>query len=186
MPTAQPILNQRSKEIQAFGTLVHYPLALSEDAKKASITALNQILADSVYLREMYKKHHWQVAGPTFYQLHKLFERHFRKQNKLIDRIGERIQTLGGVALAMPNDVAAKTQIEAPAKGREEVPVQLSRLLEAHEILIREVREAAHLAEHHGDYGTNDLLITDVLRKNEKQVWFLAQHLVNMPEVCVK
>src|SRR5580692_11536401 len=125
VPEAQPILDQRSKEIQPYGTLIEYPLALTEAAKKASVEALNQILADSVMVRELYKKHHWQASGATFFQLHKLFDKHFRKQNKLIDRIGERIQTLGGIALVMPGDVARTTRIEAPATGREEVPVQL-------------------------------------------------------------
>lgn len=186
LPGAQPVLNQRSKEIQPFGTLVRYPLALADDAKKASVIAVNQILADSVYLREMYKKHHWQVAGPTFFQLHLLFDKHFDEQNELIDMMGERIQTLGGIALVMPNDIAVVTRIEAPPQGREQVPVQLSRLLEAHEIVIRGVREGARLAALNGDDGTNDLLVTDVLRTNEKQVWFLSEHLVPMPEVCAK
>lgn len=186
VPEAQPILNQRSREIQPFGTLVHYPLALSEDARKASVDALNQILADSVYLREMYKKHHWQVSGPTFYQLHLLFDKHFAEQNELIDMLGERIQTLGGITLVMPNDVAKATRIEAPPTGREEVPVQLSRLLEGHELLLRECHEGARVAAANGDDGTADLLVTDVIRTNEKQVWFVSEHLVNTPLVCAK
>lgn len=184
VPEAQPILGQRSKEIQPFGTLVEYPLALATAAKQASVEALNQILADSVYLREMYKKHHWQVSGPTFYQLHLLFDKHFDEQNDLVDMIGERIQTLGGVSLVMPNDVAKATRIEAPPTGREEVPVELSRLLEAHEVVLTECHAAARVAGANGDHGTEDLLVTDVIRTNEKQVWFLSEHLVDTPLVC--
>jgi len=180
---AQPVLGQRALEIQPYGTLAHYPLALDVDARAASVEALNQILADTMVLRDMYKKHHWQVAGHTFYQLHLLFDKHYSEQSALVDQLAERIQSLGGISVAMAHDVAEMTRIERPPRGREEVPVQLSRLLEAHEIIIREVREAARQASAAGDDGTNDLLISDVLRTHEMQVWFLAEHLVDTPMV---
>jgi len=180
---AQPVLGQRGPEIQPYGTLAHYPLALDVDARAASVEALNQILADTMVLRDMYKKHHWQVAGHTFYQLHLLFDKHYSEQSALVDKIAERIQSLGGISVAMAHDVADMTRIERPPRGREEVPVQLSRLLAAHEVIIREVREAARQASAVGDDGTNDLLVSDVLRTHEMQVWFLAEHLVDTPMV---
>lgn len=180
---AQPILGQRAPEIQPYGTLAQYPLALDLDARAASVEALNQILADTMVLRDLYKKHHWQVAGHTFYQLHLLFDKHFGEQSTLVDTLAERIQSLGGISVAMAHDVAEMTRIERPPRGREEVPVQLSRLLEAHEIIIKETREAARQAAAAGDDGTNDLLVSDVLRTHEMQVWFLAEHLVDTPLV---
>ena len=132
-------------------------------------------------LRDMYKKHHWQVAGSTFYQLHLLFDKHFGEQVELVDTIAERIQLLGGVSLAMAADVAETTLIPRPPRGREEVPVQISRLLEAHEIILQEARAMARQATEAGDDGTNDLLVSDVIRSNELQVWFLAEHLVDVP-----
>jgi len=144
---------------------------------------LNQILADTMTLRDLYKKHHWQAAGETSYQLHRLFDKHFGEQVKLIDDIAERIQRLGGLSIAMAADVAETTRVPRPPRGREEAPVQLSRLLEAHEIVIREIRQAAETAADHGDDGTNDLLVSGVLRTNELQVWFLAEHLVDIPVV---
>jgi starvation-inducible DNA-binding protein len=134
-------------------------------------------------LRDMYKKHHWQVAGHTFYQLHLLFDKHYGEQSTLVDTLAERIQSLGGISVAMAHDVAEMTCIERPPRGREQVPVQLSRLLEAHEIIIRKVREAARQVSEAGDDGTNDLLVSDVLRTHEMQVWFLAEHLVDTPLV---
>jgi starvation-inducible DNA-binding protein len=180
---AQPILGQRAPEIQPYGTLAQYPLALDVDARATSVEALNQILADTMVLRDLYKKHHWQVAGHTFYQLHLLFDKHYGEQSTLVDTLAERIQSLGGISVAMAHDVAEMTRIERPPRGREEVPVQLSRLLEAHELIIREVREAARQAAAAGDDGTNDLLVSDVLRTHEMQVWFLAEHLVDIPLV---
>jgi len=146
-------------------------------------TRLNQLLADTITIRDLYKKSHWQVAGPTFYQLHLLFDKHFETQVELVDAIAERIQLLGGISLAMAADVAETTQIARPPRGREEVPVQISRLLDAHQVIIRDSRELARRASVLGDDGTNDLAVSQVLRSNELQVWFLSEHLVNMPLV---
>jgi len=180
---AAPLTDQRGKETQAFGTIVRLPIALDGSVCADSVKDLNQILADTMTLRDLYKKHHWQVAGETFYQLHLLFDKHYEEQVKLIDDIAERIQLLGGVSIAMAADVAEITRVPRPPRGREAAPGQLSRLLEAHEIVIREIRQAARAAADHGDDGTNDLLVSSVLRTNELQVWFLAEHLVDVPVV---
>ena len=186
VPEAQPILRQRSREIQPFGTLARYPLALPDDVRAASVEALNQVLCDTIVLRDLYKKHHWQVSGPTFYALHLLFDKHAGEQAELIDLLAERVQTLGGVSIAMAPDVAEATTIERPPKGREEVPVQLSRLLEAHEIILKQARAAAKKAADQGDDGSNDVLVSNVIRTNELQVWFVAEHLVDTPLVRAK
>jgi starvation-inducible DNA-binding protein len=178
---ASPLVHQHGHEIQPFGHLVKLPIALSENACKASVENLNQLLADTITLRDLYKKHHWQVAGPTFYQLHLLFDKHYTEQNELVDSIAERVQLLGGVSLAMAHDVAETTLIPRPPKGREEVPIQISRLLHAHEIVLKESRTMARLAAESGDDGTNDLIVSDVIRTNELQVWFVSEHLVDAP-----
>jgi starvation-inducible DNA-binding protein len=147
---------------------------------------LNQLLADTMTLRDLYKKCHWQVTGPTFYQLHLLFDKHYGEQNELVDAIAERIQLLGGISLAMAADVAETTKIERPPRGREEVPVQLSRLIDAHQIIIQQSRPLARRAAELGDDGTNDLVVSDVIRTNELQIWFLSEHLVDVPLVEAK
>jgi starvation-inducible DNA-binding protein len=159
------------------------PLQLIEPVRLEMVERLNQLLADTITLRDLYKKSHWQVSGATFYQLHLLFDKHFGEQSELVDTIAERIQLLGGISIAMAPDVAELTRIPRPPKGREEVPVQLSRLLDAHEIIITECRELAELANKLGDAGTNDMVVSDVLRTSELQVWFLSEHLVNAPLV---
>ena len=182
--SAQPRLHQRAREIQAYGTVNHaLPLELEEPVRLEMTEQLNQLLADTMTLRDLYKKSHWQVAGPTFYQLHLLFDKHYDEQVELVDSIAERIQLLGGVSLAMAADVAETTRIERPPRGREEVPVQLSRLLDAHQIIIGTSRKLARRASELGDDGTNDLIVSEVLRTNELQVWFLSEHLVEMPLV---
>jgi starvation-inducible DNA-binding protein len=142
---------------------------------------LNQLIADTITLRDMYKKHHWQVAGPTFYQLHLLYDKHYNEQSELVDTVAERIQSLGGISLAMAHDVAETTLIPRLPRGRQPVPVQLARLLHAHEIILLESRTMARQAAAAGDDGTNDLLVSDVIRTNEMQVWFISEHLVDVP-----
>ena len=180
---ATPIIGQRAHEIQEYGHLVEMPLALSLKARQQSIDNLNQLLADTITLRDMYKKHHWQISGPTFYQLHLLFDKHAGEQTEIVDQIAERIMMLGGISLAMAQDVADATTIPRVPQGREEAPVQISRLLEAHEIILLSARSMAKQAAQSGDDGTNDLLVSDVIRTNEMQIWFLAEHLVDVPLV---
>ena len=185
--TAQPRFHQRATEIQAYGTVNHLlPLELEETVRLEMTAQLNQLLADTMTLRDLYKKSHWQVAGPTFYQLHLLFDKHFDEQVELVDSIAERIQLLGGISIAMAHDVAEMTRIERPPRGREAVPVQLSRLLDAHQVIIGQVRKLARRAGELGDDGTNDLVVSEVLRHNELQAWFLSEHLVDTPLVHAK
>jgi len=177
----RPLRDHDEREIQAFNAIAKLPIALAEHVCKASVDNLNQLIADTMTLRDMYKKHHWQVAGATFYQLHLLYDKHFDEQSEIVDMLAERIQSLGGISIAMAHDVAETTLIPRLPRGRQPVPVQLSRLLHAHEIVLLEARTMARQAAEAGDDGTNDLLVSDVIRTNELQVWFLSEHLVDAP-----
>jgi len=177
----EPLLVQKAPELQRFGSLRLLPIALSAEARGLSAQLLNAILADTTILYALYKKHHWLVAGPTFYQLHLLFDKHAEEQLELIDLIAERIQSLGGIAVGDPRHAAELTTIPRPPDGAEEVPVMISRLLDAHEIIIEKVRKALDATEKSKDLGTNDLLMGDVLRRHELQVWFVAEHVVDVP-----
>jgi starvation-inducible DNA-binding protein len=182
--SAQPRYHQSARELQAFGTVTStLPLQLEEPVRLEMTEQLNQMLADTMTLRDLYKKSHWQVSGATFYQLHLLFDKHYEEQSELVDTIAERIQLLGGISIAMAADVAETTKIPRPPKGREEVPVQLSRLLDAHQIIVSHCRELAERSTKLGDAGTNDMVVSDVLRTNELQIWFVSEHLVDAPLV---
>jgi starvation-inducible DNA-binding protein len=181
--SSQSWLHQQGREIQAFGTVRQFPLGLSYDARMYSSERLNQVLADTQILHALYKKHHWLMRGATFYQLHLLLDKHANEQIKLVDQIAERIQTLGGIAVGDPRHVAEITRVPRPPNGCEEVPGMLSRLLEAHEIILTDAHDAAERTADLGDDGTNDLLVSDVIRTNELQSWFLAEHLVDTPLV---
>ncbi|NVO32158.1 Dps family protein [Hymenobacter lapidiphilus] len=179
----QPILNQQfdaPKPLQKYGTVSQrLPIGLDEKTRQQSVTQLNQLLADTMTLRDMYKKHHWQVVGPTFYQLHLLYDKHYEEQSTIVDTIAERIQILGGVAIAMAHDVAELTTIPRTPRDREEAPIQVSRLLEAHQIILKNCHDYAKQADEAGDDGTNDVVVSDVMRTNELQVWFVSEHVVD-------
>lgn len=177
---ANPQLHTNSELIQEFGTRIQVPLAMGNDVCSQSVTDLNLVLANLMVLYDMYRKGHWQTSGQTFYQLHLLFEKHYTEINSLIDEVAERIQILGGVSIAMPGEVSRLTQISESPSGREEVDVQLSKLVEAHEIVLRSTREAVKRANENEDEGSSDLLVGGVIRTNEKQVWFIYEHLVSM------
>lgn len=179
----EPRLGARGPEVQAFGKLRLLPIGLAAEARGESCQLLNAILADSMILYSLYKKHHWLVAGPTFYQLHLLFDKHAAEQLELIDLIAERVQSLGGIAVGDPRHAAELTTIDRAPNGAEAVPVMIDRLLDAHETVIDKVRAAIEATDESKDYGTNDLLMGDVLRRHELQVWFIAEHVVDLPLV---
>ena len=186
----QPRLNQQQNApapTQLFGTVSQrLPIGLSENVRKSSVTMLNQMLADTITLRDMYKKHHWQVVGPTFYQLHLLYDKHYEEQAELVDTIAERIQILGGVAVAMAHDVAELTSLPRVPRDREEAPVQVSRLLSAHQSILKNCHDYAKKADEAGDDGTNDLIVSNLMRTNELQVWFVSEHVVDSPLINAK
>jgi len=181
--SSQPWLHQRGVEIQAFGTVRQFPVGLSHETRLYSCQRLNQLLADSQILFAQYKKHHWLVRGATFYQLHLLLDKHAGEQLELIDALAERIQTLGGVAVGDPRHVAEMTRVPRAPDGCEEVPAMLSRLLEAHELILTEAHAAAAAVALQGDDGTNDMIVSGVIRTGELQAWFLVEHLVDTPLV---
>lgn len=186
----QPILNQQNHApapIQKYGTVSQrLPIGLDENTRQSSVTMLNQLLADTITMRDMYKKHHWQVVGPTFYQLHLLFDKHYEEQAALVDAIAERIQILGGVAVAMAHDVAEFSSIPRVPRDREEAPVQVSRLLDGHQRILKNCHDYASKADETGDDGTNDLIVSQLVRTNELQVWFVSEHVVDSPLTYAK
>jgi starvation-inducible DNA-binding protein len=172
-----------SPVVQEFGALASVRIGLAADVRSRSVRALNRLLAHTMALRDAYKKAHWQTAGATFYELHLLFDKHYAEQAELMDSIAERIQTLGGVTLALPGDVASESSIARAPRGRESARAQLDRLADAHETILLDARPLAREAGDAGDDGTNDLIISAVVRTNESQSWFIVQHLSRHSEL---
>jgi len=182
-PSPEPQYAKLGIEVQPFDEMRSLPIGLDESVRAKSAELVNEILADTTILYALYKKHHWNVAGPTFYQLHLLFDKHAEEQAELVDLLAERVQSLGGIAVGDPRHAAELTTIERAPDGAEEVPAQITRLLRAHETIIGKVREGIETTEESKDWGTNDLLMGDVVRRHELQVWFLSEHVVDVPLV---
>ncbi|BAU83941.1 ferritin [Streptomyces laurentii] len=180
---SQPWLHQKGEVIQEYGTVKQFPVGLSYETRMYSCQRLNRVLADTQILHGLYKKHHWLMRGATFYQLHLVLDRHAGEQLEIVDALAERVQSLGGVAVGDSRHVAELTSIPRPPDGVEEVPAMLSRLLAAHETILIDAHDAAARAAASGDDGTNDLLVSQVIRTGERQAWFLAEHLVDTPLV---
>jgi len=181
MMEGQPRLQLHAHEIQSAKQLRSLPLGMPEEVIGQSVTLLNQLLADTITLYDLYKRDHWHIAGPTFYQLHLLFDKHAEEVERSIDQIAERIQTLGGVTAGMPFEVAERTKIERPPSAIEGVPATLARIVGAHATIVQTIREGIELSQLNKDYGTNDLLVSSLLRLHEMQIWFISQHLINTP-----
>jgi starvation-inducible DNA-binding protein len=175
----QPQSAKLPEEIQTPKDIRELPLGMEKKAIKDSLKVLEQTLVESYMMYALYKKHHWQLIGPTFYQLHLLFDKHAAEQLVLIDALAERMQILGGVAIAMPHDIAERTEIERPPGGAESIPAMLTRLVEVHGKVIEITRKAIDTTEENEDHGSNDFLASDVLRTNELQLWFVSSHLAD-------
>ncbi|MBX9738033.1 MAG: DNA starvation/stationary phase protection protein [Phycisphaerales bacterium] len=173
----EPLKPSATGEMQGLDHVQRTAIALDATAALSSVESVQQLLADTITLRDLYKKHHWQAAGPTFYMLHLLFDKHAAEQSELIDLLAERVQTLGGVSVAMGADVAERTLIPRAPAGREDTASQLARLIHAHEVILLEARAMARASAAADDIGTNDIIVSNVIRLSELQVWFLAQHL---------
>jgi starvation-inducible DNA-binding protein len=169
--------------VQEFGALAPVRIGLAADVRSKSVRALNRLLAHTMALRDAYKKAHWQTAGATFYELHLLFDKHYEEQVTLMDSIAERIQNLGGVTIALPGDIASESSIARAPRGRESARAQLDRLADAHETILLEARPLAREADDAGDDGTNDLIVSEIVRTNELQSWFIVQHLQRHSEL---
>lgn len=163
--------------VQDFGSLAPSRVGLADAVRAKSVAALNRLLAHTMALRDLYKKAHWQTSGATFYELHLLFDKHCGEQIEIADELAERVQTLGGVAIALAHDVAAETRIARAPRGKEHPVDQLRRLLDAHEIILQEARPLAREAAERGDDGSNDLIVSRVVRSSELQSWFVGEHL---------
>lgn len=165
--------------IQRFGTVTPVRIGLSEATRLKSVAALNRLLAHTMALRDLYKKAHWHISGATFYQLHLLFDKHYKEQLEIMDTLAERVQSLGGVALALAHDVVDESRIARAPRGRETVAATLKRLVDAHEFILQEAHPLAREAAERGDDGTNDLIVSDLIRTNEMQSWFVSEHLAS-------
>jgi starvation-inducible DNA-binding protein len=184
MPTnsTTPPRPESSPVTQPFGSLTPVRLGLADSVRYRSVATLNRLLAHATAIRDLYKKAHWQTSGANFYELHLLFDKHCDEQEAMMDVLAERVQTLGGVSLALVQDIAQETRLSRAPSGIESSTRQLARLIEAHEFILVEARPLAREAAASGDEGTNDVIVSQIVRGNELQSWFVHRHFEALNE----
>jgi starvation-inducible DNA-binding protein len=148
-------------------------LALKDEARDQSIKALQPVLANTLFMEQLYKKYHWHVEGEDFYALHLLFDKYAAQQLPLIDATAERIRTLGGKAEGMPDQVVANTTLTEPTEPGHNGHDMIKNLLLMHQAYLSVLREAADITDDNGDDGTNDLVVSQLMRVHELQSWFI-------------
>jgi starvation-inducible DNA-binding protein len=156
------------------------PPALEAAAAASSVDSLNRLLADTLTLRDLYKEHPRQASGPNFSSLHLLFDRHFEKQSELVDLLAERVETLGDISIPLAPDIAEATLIPPAPKAREDIVTQIAGLLQAHEAVLVKAWTMARGSVAAGDRGTDDIIVSYVIRTNESQAWFLAEQMQSL------
>lgn len=152
-------------------------IGITENHLQKSVSVLSVILSDEMTLYIKTRKFHWNVAGESFMELHKLFETQYTELEVIVDLVAERIGKLGGKTIGTMSEFTLLSRIvEHPNK----YPVQkamLSELLSDHEILISELRKDIDIcAEENHDVGSADLL-TGILRQHESIAWILRRYL---------
>ena len=152
-------------------------IGISEIQLQKSINLLAIILSDEMTLYIKTRKFHWNVAGESFMEMHKLFEAQYRELEEVIDIVAERISKLGAKTIGTMGEFSTLTRIiEHPNK----YPIQrgmISELLSDHETLIQELRKDIDLcAEENHDAGTADML-TGILQQHESIAWILRRYL---------
>jgi starvation-inducible DNA-binding protein len=144
-------------------------IVMAGKANEATIASLNRVLADSMMLRDIYKKSQWEVTGEAFYKLRALYAVHHDEQGDLIELIAERIQSLGGRCIAMPAEVIQYTTLATPPRTPELPQAQLRRLLDAHKRMLYALQAAAKRALDIGDDATHDVLTQEVIPVHTRQ-----------------
>ncbi|WP_310556297.1 DNA starvation/stationary phase protection protein [Flavobacterium sp.] len=152
-------------------------IGMSEIHLKRSIDLFSVVLSDEMTLYIKTRKFHWNVAGESFMELHKLFEAQYSELEIIIDEVAERINKLGGKTIGTMNEFTLLSRIvEHPNK----YPIQramISELLSDHEMIISELRKDIDVcADECHDVGSADLL-TGILQQHETIAWILRRYL---------
>jgi starvation-inducible DNA-binding protein len=149
---------------------------IEEHLKKAN-SLLSVVLSDEMTLYVKTRKFHWNVAGESFMELHKLFEEQYTELEQTIDLVAERIGKLGGKTIGTMSEFIKLSRIKENPNKYPNQKTMLAELLADHEILITELRkDIDKSAEENNDAGTADLL-TGILQQHETAAWVLRRYL---------
>lgn len=152
-------------------------LGIPEESRKAIAQGLSRVLADTYTLYVKTHKFHWNVTGPLFSELHKVFEDQYVQLQEAVDLLAERIRALGEFAPGSFIEFQELSSI-SETKGVPGATEMTGQLLKDHETIARVIRGLMPETDRAEDDATNDLL-TDRIREHEKTAWMLRSMLAN-------
>lgn len=152
-------------------------IGIAKKDLSGSVSMLSVVLADEVTLYTKTRKFHWNVAGESFMELHKLFQAQYTELEGTIDEVAERINKLGGKTIGTMKEFVALTRLkESPDKYPNQKDM-MKELLHDHDSLIVLLRKDIDIcAKKNNDVGTVDFL-TGMLQQHETTAWILRRYL---------
>ena len=152
-------------------------IGITQANTKEVASVLSKILADENLLYVKTKNAHWNIDGPDFYSMHTFFEIQFGELDELIDKVAQRIRSIGHYAPATLKSYLSLTHLTEETRAKNDSQGYINELLVNHEIIIMKLREYIHpFANDFKDLGTSDF-ITGLMETHEKMAWFLRAHL---------
>jgi len=153
-------------------------IGLNEDQRAGVAGLLKQTLADEFILYTKTRKYHWNVEGPHFHDLHKLFEGQYDEIEETIDAVAERVRALGIYSTGSFHEFLADARLKEDTGGQISATQMIENLLSDHEALIRSLRlDLIKAGDSFGDMGNQDFL-TGLLQGHEKTSWMLRSLLL--------
>ena len=152
-------------------------IGLSEEQRVGVVKILNAVLSDEYSLYTKTRNYHWNVTGPQFNDLHKLFEEQYTELNEIVDDVAERARSIDGWAFGTMNEFSQHTRLKEHPGQYPKAREMIANLLGDHEAIIRQLRsDLETCADKYHDMGTNDFL-TGLMEKHEKTAWMLRAFL---------
>jgi starvation-inducible DNA-binding protein len=146
-------------------------IGISEGNRETIAEGLKKVLADSYTLYLQTHNFHWNVTGPSFRELHLMFEEHYTELATAVDDIAERIRTLDVPAPGTYKEFARLSAIEE-VDGVPEARAMVDMLTKGHEQVVKTCRDVLKVAQEAEDESTA-ALVSDRMRIHEKTAWML-------------
>jgi starvation-inducible DNA-binding protein len=143
---------------------------------------LNELLAHSIRLRDLYKKARWQTADFQFRQLHLMFETHYKEQLRLVDVLVDRIRMLGSAGRVFAGVFLQDIRFSDVCRGRPAIVRILRDLIDAHELALGAARSGAQHDVEDNPCPMRDFAVGQVVLTNDLQIWSIAEQLMRRDE----
>lgn len=160
-------MSTQKRVLQQAGTVEDNALRLETDKAEQIIDALNTDLAATYVLYHQLRKHHWNVQGAEYRDLHLFLGEAAESAEEAADEIAERVQALGGVPVAGPADLEDHAPVEFEGEDVYDIRTSLQNDLEVYGDMIETVRDHVELSDNLGDHATSEILREQLVELEE-------------------